>query len=157
MHHAARLTSSSNKSPRARLLVVDDEHLIRELYGRVLSLDGYEVETAEDGAAGLEWLAKEHFDLVLTDRQMPQLDGASMLLAIRSAGSRIPVIMISASLAAQPLPAGIAKELSAGLLKPAGRAELLAAVAAALRPASPLPARQSESANGSHPMDLVAA
>jgi DNA-binding response OmpR family regulator len=157
MHHAVRLNPSSIETPRARLLVVDDEQIIRELYGRVLRLDGYEVETAEDGVAGLEWLAKERFDLVVTDRHMPRLDGASMLLALRSAGSRIPVVMISASLAIQPLPAGIAKEVSAGLQKTAGCAELLAAVAAALLPTSPLLAQRRENVSSPRPMDLVAA
>lgn len=157
MHHAARLNPPGMEVPRARLLVVDDEQLIRELYGRVLSLEGYEVETAEDGASALEWLANGRFDLVITDRQMPQLDGVSMLLALRSAGGRVPVIMISASLAIQPLPAAIAKELFAILRKPTGRVELLAAVAAALRAASPLPAQRRERVNCSRRLDLATA
>jgi two-component system response regulator MprA len=138
MHHpAARPNASIHESPRARLLVVDDEQLIRELYGRVLSLEGYEVETAEDGVTALEWLAREHFDLVLTDWQMPRLDGASMLLALRSAGSHTPVIMMSGSLPFTPPPAGVASHLSAILQKPVRYAEVIFAVAAALRPAPP--------------------
>src|ERR1041385_3329885 len=95
MHHSARLDTALKVTPRARVLVVDDEQLIRELYARVLSLEGYEVETEDNGASGLERLAEEPFDAVLVDREMPILDGASMLMALRSAGGHIPVIMIS--------------------------------------------------------------
>jgi len=156
MHHAARLHPSTIESPRARLLVVEDEQLLRELYGRVLSMDGYEVETAADGVEGLEWLALQHFDLILTDWHMPRLDGASMLLAIRSAGSGLPVIMNSASIKFKSLPARIWKELSATLPKPAGRTELLKAVAAALLGAPLSPAQQRDRANYARPMDLAA-
>ncbi|MEI9893829.1 MAG: response regulator [Chthoniobacter sp.] len=136
---------------------MDDEQLIRELYGRVLSLEGYEVETAEDGVEGLEWLAKETFDLVIVDRQMPRLDGASMLLAIRTAGSGIPVIMISGSFAFTPLPPGVTRELSAALQKPARRAEVLSAVAAALLPGAPRLMPRRESLNDFRRGNLVAA
>jgi len=146
MHHpASRPDSPVDAAPRARLLVVDDEQLIRELYARVLSLEGYEVETAEDGVEALEWLAREHFDLVMVDRQMPRLDGASLVLTLRSAGGNLPVIMISGSFATTPLPAGVTRELSAALLKPVRRAEVVAAVDAALRPGASriMPKRES--------------
>ena len=136
MHHLAPV----NKSPRGHLLVVDDDQVIRELHALVLSLEGYEVATAEDGVAALERLATEQFDLVLTDRHMPNLDGVSMVLALRSAGSRIPVVMVSGSLADTPLPPAVAREVSAALPKPARTAEVLSAVARALRPA---PLRES--------------
>jgi DNA-binding response OmpR family regulator len=97
------------------LLIVDDDPLIRELHTRVLQSEGYEVETAGDGAAALERLAVKKFDLVVIDRAMPNLDGASMVLALRSAGSRIPVVMVTGSLAQAPLPPRIAHEVSAAL------------------------------------------
>ena len=141
MHHSATaLSPSATTSPPARLLVVDDNELIRELHSLVLSREGYEVETAEDGAAALEQLAAERFDLVLTDRQMPNLDGITMLLALRAAGSLIPVVMVSGSLTHAPLPPAIAREISAALPKPARTAEVLAAVASAL---SACPRRES--------------
>jgi DNA-binding NtrC family response regulator len=83
--------------------------------------------------------------LVVVDRNMPRLDGATLLLALRSAGSDLPVIMISGSLAFTPLPAGVTRELSAALSKPARRAEVISAVAAALSPEAPrlIPKRES--------------
>lgn len=123
---------SPPESPRARLLIVDDDQLIRELHARVLNLAGYEVVTAGDGVDALEQLASAHFDLVLTDKQMPRLSGANIVLALRSAGSRIPVVMVSGSLAARSLPPLVAREVFAALPKPARTGEVLSAVALAL-------------------------
>ena len=94
-HHTATIdhlaiSPSANNSTRPRLLVVEDDAAMRELHALVLNLQGYQVETACDGAAGLERLAEEEFDLVITDRAMPNLDGVSMVLALRSAGSKYP-------------------------------------------------------------------
>jgi DNA-binding response OmpR family regulator len=139
MHHRTTdlLTPPVKKSPRARLLVVGNDPLIRELHAVVLRMDDFEVATAEDGVAALELLAEERFDLVLTERHMPKLDGASIVLALRSAGSRIPVIMVSDSLADTPLPPGIVSKISAAIPKPARTTEVLSAVARALPPPSP--------------------
>ena len=106
--------------------------MIRELHALVLSLEGYEVETAADGADALERLTARRFDLLITDREMPTLDGASMVIALRNAGNLIPVIMVSGLLAADPLPPLVAREISALLPKPAHTSEVIEAVAHAL-------------------------
>ena len=116
----------------ARILVVDDNQALCGLHAEVLEMEGYEVATAADGSEALERLASEKFDLVITDRVMPVLDGASMILALRSAGVRIPVVMVSGSLVQSPLPPGVAREVSAALPKPARLDEMIAAVARAL-------------------------
>jgi CheY-like chemotaxis protein len=137
----SQLNDSAASSKRARLLVVDDDSYMRELYALVLNLEGYDVETASDGAAALELLANEAFDLVLTDRSMPNLDGASMVLSMRSSGIAIPVVMVSGSLVQAPLPPGVTREISATVSKPASAGKILHAVARALsgaaRPESP--------------------
>ena len=138
--HAPAKESATAKTPRARILIVDDDVLICGLHAAVLELEGYEVVTSDDGADALMQLAYEHFDLVLTDRNMPRLDGASMVLALRSAGSRIPVVMVSGSIGHKPLPPEVAREISAALPKPARVEEVLAAVARALQSA---PRRES--------------
>ena len=117
----------------ARILVVDDDEAIRKLHAAMLTLEGYEVEMAEDGADALEQLADGHFDLVITDRQMPVLDGERLVLALRSSGIRIPVVMVSGSLAFSPLCAEVAREISASLSKPIRLAEVIAAVSTALK------------------------
>ena len=130
-HLTIDFTASFKESRRARLLVVDDDPFVRDLHTTVLRLNGYEIATAEDGVDALEQLADERFDLVLTDRNIPSIDGASIVLALRSAGSQIPIIMVSGSLAQTPLPAAIAREIFAAIPKPAQIAEVLSAVARA--------------------------
>lgn len=138
MPHSARNPDfPAPRLPRAHLLVVDDDQLIRELHARVLIVAGYDVETAEDGIEALERLAEEPFDLVLTDNYMPRLSGSNLALALRSAGSRIPVVMVSGSLATTPLPAGVAREIFAALPKPARSSEVVSAVALALSASAP--------------------
>jgi DNA-binding NtrC family response regulator len=133
----AGILSRDNLFRGARILVVDDDDEIRKLHAAILSLEGYEVETAEDGADALERLASRSFDLVFTDRLMPILNGENLLLALRSAGIRTPVVMVSGSLAHSPLPERVAREVSAVLPKPIRAREVLAAISMALHPFRP--------------------
>ncbi|MEO6787226.1 MAG: response regulator [Chthoniobacteraceae bacterium] len=129
--------AESTPAPLARILVVDDDSTIAGLHAAVLELAGYEVVTAENGEDALMELAFGEFDLVLTDCNMPVLDGAGMVLALRSAGSRIPVVMVSGSLAHAALPPAVAREISAAIAKPAKTAEVIEAIARALKPRLP--------------------
>ncbi|MFQ5736659.1 MAG: response regulator [Thermodesulfobacteriota bacterium] len=58
-----------------KILIVDDEEVIRNFYRDSLTSSGYEVETAEDGVEALERLKESTYDLILTDIKMPRLDG----------------------------------------------------------------------------------
>jgi len=116
----------------ASVLVVDDDADLRDLHAAILRLEGYEVRTAANGAEALQRLRAGKFDLVLTDRQMPVMDGESLVLALRSAGMRLPVVMISASLADRPLRERVAREVARVLPKPIPLANVLAAVFLAL-------------------------
>ena len=156
-HHTATIddlaiSSSANNSTRPRLLVVEDDAAMRQLHALVLNLQGYQVETACDGAAGLERLAEQEFDLVVTERAMPNLDGVSMVLALRSAGSNIPIVRVCGSLAEAPLPPQVACEFSAMLPKPAHSAGILSAVTHAL-PRTPRP--ESRQAHSAQPLPLI--
>lgn len=62
-----------------RILVVDDEQYIRDLYVEFFSVEGYEVDSAVDGVEGLNKLQEGGFDLVLLDVMMPQFDGVEVL------------------------------------------------------------------------------
>lgn len=130
----ARPATRDPSFPKTRILVVDDDLTVRGLHAAILTLEGYEVAIAGDGADALEQLAGGRFDLVLTDRQMPILDGEQMVLALRSAASRIPVVMSSGSLPQSPLCARVAREVFTALSKPLRAAEIIAAVYAALHP-----------------------
>ena len=66
-----------------RLLVVEDEHSLREDIARKLRLSGYEVDACADGEAALEALTAERYDLVLLDLNLPKVDGMQVLRSLR--------------------------------------------------------------------------
>jgi CheY-like chemotaxis protein len=82
---------------RGRILVVDDEPVILELFREYLVEQGLEVITALSGAEALERLATDKPDLIFLDMRMPGMDGIEALKRIRAANLRIPVLMISAN------------------------------------------------------------
>ena len=79
----------------ARILVVDDEEMIRVLLTYMLAEEGYKVTTASDGQKAVELLERERFDLIITDMVMPGLNGISVLRAAKSIDPRRPVIVIT--------------------------------------------------------------
>jgi len=83
-------------APRARVLVVDDEPNLRFMLRRCLEGEGYAVEEAADGMAGLSAVESGGFDFILCDVRMPGLDGVSFLKEARERGVEAPVIMLSA-------------------------------------------------------------
>jgi two-component system sensor histidine kinase and response regulator WspE len=84
-------------SRRKRVLVVDDSLTVRELQRKLIDQRGYEVETAVDGIDGWNAVRTGHFDLVVTDVDMPRLDGIEMLKLIRKDPhlKSLPVMIVS--------------------------------------------------------------
>lgn len=78
-----------------RILIVDDEQIIRDGFSRVLLKEGYLVETVSSGRLALEKIAEEPFDLVLLDLKMPGLDGMETLREIKAKDPDIICIMIT--------------------------------------------------------------
>jgi CheY-like chemotaxis protein len=72
----------------ARILVVDDDPLVIRLIIDTLHLEGYDVDSAENGVAALEKLRHAHFDLILSDLHMPQLDGVGLYRALTEGQDR---------------------------------------------------------------------
>jgi CheY-like chemotaxis protein len=66
-----------------RVLVADDSHAIREAMTRILERAGYIVDVAEDGSAAWQMLRRLHYDVLVTDIEMPQLDGFSLIERVR--------------------------------------------------------------------------
>ncbi len=79
----------------ARILVVDDEKSIRNTLKDVLEYEKYEVDLAEDGAAGISMFSQETYDVVLCDIKMAKMDGIEVLQKIQEISADVPVIMIS--------------------------------------------------------------
>ncbi|RME62987.1 MAG: sigma-54-dependent Fis family transcriptional regulator [Nitrospirae bacterium] len=80
---------------KARVLVIDDEAIVRVSCKRVLEPQGYEVEVTERGADALRLLEEKPFDIVITDLLMPDMDGLEVLRRIKDSWPEIPVIIIT--------------------------------------------------------------
>ncbi|MBQ2824349.1 MAG: response regulator transcription factor [Oscillospiraceae bacterium] len=78
-----------------RILIVDDEKMIRNVVKEYAEFEGYETKEAEDGMEAVEICRKEDFDMIVMDIMMPRLDGYSAIKEIRKT-KQIPVIMLSA-------------------------------------------------------------
>jgi len=81
---------------KVRVLVVDDEESARTGLQKLLRLDGYEVQTAEDGVAALERVAESVPDVVISDLKMPRLDGFGLLERLKKEQPGLPVIVVTA-------------------------------------------------------------
>jgi CheY-like chemotaxis protein len=88
---------SCTKGYNTRILVVDDDEGIRDIISTALSGIGYDVVTASRGTEALNLLPKGSFALVLTDLQMPGMDGWSLASRIKERFPRIPVVLMTAS------------------------------------------------------------
>jgi DNA-binding NtrC family response regulator len=82
-------------NPRKKILVVDDDQVIRDLIISFLSFSGYEAQGAQNGQEGLDLVLKNQPDLVITDIHMPQMNGFQLLKAVKKIDSDIPVIFIT--------------------------------------------------------------
>ncbi|HVM94817.1 MAG TPA: sigma-54 dependent transcriptional regulator [Candidatus Acidoferrales bacterium] len=80
----------------ARILVVDDEEGIRSFLAEALALDGHAVEQAGDGEEAWQRLARESFDLLVTDLKMPRLDGLELVRRVRAQQPETEVIVLTA-------------------------------------------------------------
>ena len=78
-----------------RILIIDDEKNIRMTLSRALDLEGFLVDTAEDGASGVRAVAEHSPDLVLLDLKLPDQSGLDVLTTIREAENAPPVVMMS--------------------------------------------------------------
>lgn len=76
-----------------RILIVDDEPAILSFYSSILDLEGYQVDTAEDGMAGWQALQNQDYDLLITDQSMPGLSGGELFQKTRQMKTPPPVIL----------------------------------------------------------------
>jgi DNA-binding response OmpR family regulator len=114
----------------ARLLLIDDDELLRELLAMRLEIEGHEVVAVDHGAAGIEALRRERFDLVVLDLMMPVMDGVRFMRLLNGEMAPPPVIVLSAAgrgdLERDMLAAGV----GAVLRKPVDMQQLVARIGA---------------------------
>ncbi|MBB6288230.1 MULTISPECIES: hybrid sensor histidine kinase/response regulator [unclassified Pseudomonas] len=97
LERIARRSQQANEAPRKRVLVVDDSLTVRELQRKLLLNRGYEVAVAVDGMDGWNALRSEDFDLLITDIDMPRMDGIELVTLLRrdSRLQSLPVMVVS--------------------------------------------------------------
>src|SRR5437763_2909350 len=87
--------SGSDTSRSTRLLLAEDDELLRRVFARAFRADGYEVDVAADGEAALALLKDKRFDAILTDIAMPRLSGIELLRAVREHDSDVPIVLMT--------------------------------------------------------------
>lgn len=115
------------------ILVVDDEAPVREMIGDALSLVGYATLFATDGLEALNLLRTNPVDLIVSDINMPKLDGFQLLEALRHKGDSTPFVLLTASKERPHLSTGFRLGADDFIAKPFGIEELALRVAAILR------------------------
>ena len=119
-------SSKANVALRPRrILVAEDNPAIRDFYTDVLRQYGYEVEAAENGALAWQALRNNHFDLLVTDNDMPEMTGMELIRKIRSENRMLPTILASGSLSHEILGGDDALRFAHFLPKPFGLKELV--------------------------------
>jgi len=116
-----------------RLLVIEDETSIARILQLELEHEGYTVGRAEDGRKGLEMALSGEWDLVLLDVMLPGLNGIEVLRRIRSSGSQIPVVLLTARDTVPDKVSGFETGANDYVTKPFAMEELLARIRNLLR------------------------
>jgi PAS domain S-box-containing protein len=117
-------------SPSRRLLVIDDDPVVRRTLAALLRMAGHTVTEAEGGAQGLAWLTKEPVDCVLTDLGMPELTGWDVARDVKAQAPRCPVILLTGWGELPAEGAQLAGLVDRVLGKPVRLEDLLAVIAA---------------------------
>ena len=136
------MSNTTADSPLRRVLVVDDEPMVREVVTAYLERDGYRVTTAADGLAALEALETTHPDLVVLDVMLPKLDGFDVLTQLRKR-TDVPVILLTARTEEVDRVLGLELGADDYVVKPFSPRELAARVRSVLRRARPLPSHRN--------------
>ncbi len=127
-----------------RILLVEDEENIREVVKLNLELENYEVITADTGKMALKHFQEQHFDLILLDVMLPEVDGFQVCEQIRLTNMSIPIMMLTAKDAAMDRITGLKKGADDYLTKPFNLEEMLLRVQNLLRRSSKAPENTPE-------------
>ncbi len=120
-----------------RVLLIEDDRETAQFLQKALKESGHAAELAEDGEAGLAVAQAGAFDVLIVDRMLPKLDGLSMVRALRQAGHRTPVLILSALGEVDDRVRGLRAGGDDYLTKPYAYSELLARIEALARRAVP--------------------
>jgi two-component system, OmpR family, alkaline phosphatase synthesis response regulator PhoP len=116
-----------------RILLVEDEHSIRDAIRLNLELEGYEVIPSANGRHALDLIAGQHFDLLLLDVMLPEVDGMAIAQQVRLTNTEVPILMLTAKDQPEDRIAGLRQGADDYLTKPFNLEELLLRVSNLLR------------------------
>lgn len=116
-----------------RLLLAEDERALSKALATILERSNYSVDTVYDGEAALEYLAADNYDGVILDIMMPKKDSITVLKELRSRGSKIPVLILTAKSEVDDKVLGLDSGANDYLTKPFHSRELLARIRAMTR------------------------
>jgi DNA-binding NtrC family response regulator len=102
----------------ARILIVDDEEIIRDSLSFILEKEGHAVETAQDGLEAISKIEKEPFDIVITDLEMPEVKGIELLEKVQRLTPEAFVLIITAYASIETAIAALRKGASDYIIKP---------------------------------------
>ena len=117
----------------SRVLVVDDDRVLRQTVADALRLGGHDVLEAHDGAQAIEMATREAFDLVILDINMPRADGFTVLEKLRRRRPSLPIIMLTARDEREDVVRGLKLGADDYVRKPFGLEEFSLRVSAVLR------------------------
>ena len=89
-----KLKKSSRKK-KSKILIIDDDPINLEIMAELLSMMGYKVTKACNGFEGLDFLAKDKYDLVITDLEMPGINGWDLAVRVKETLPGMPIIMLT--------------------------------------------------------------
>jgi EAL domain-containing protein (putative c-di-GMP-specific phosphodiesterase class I) len=121
------------RGSRGRVLLVDDDEMLARSYSRLLSSEGYEVHVCVDGVAAIEAVVAHEFDVVLSDIDMPRLDGLGLMERLRQHDLDVPVILVTGNPTLETAIAAIEFGALKYLPKPVEVSRLRSVVADAVR------------------------
>ncbi len=116
-----------------KILIAEDDSDLLKLFQTVLKKEGYEVIPAEDGLMALRYLNKEYVDLIISDIMMPNMDGFQLIRALREAGQKTPILLITAKEGFDDMRKGFSLGTDDYMVKPVNMNELVLRVAALIR------------------------
>jgi len=119
--------SGASDDPQ-RILVVDEDRDLRQLYTEALAGPGYEIDAAADGAMGWESLQAKPYNLLITEHDLPKLTGVELVRKLRAAHMNLPVVMAAARMPTTELARNPWLQFAATMAKPFAVHELLATV-----------------------------
>ena len=129
---------------KLRILLVEDEENIREVVKMNLELENYEVVSSDNGLQAIKYFHEQHFDLLILDVMLPDVDGFQICEQVRLTNMEVPVMFLTAKDTTTDKIAGLKKGADDYLTKPFSLEELLLRVQNLIRRSSKSPANTPE-------------